>query len=234
MRFVKLFALAAIVLAIGVNGARALTLKLSPESSLEMAIPAGLCALDPNGTPFERDVLNRTEAIHRNVNSVLAFLADCPGAEAGRRGKPIDMSRWVIVLAQLHNGQVLRLPGMTRGEYVTEMAKLMPGADRIAAESTKETSARLVELLKDQSASVGVQRMLGPLARDQNGIYVGMIAVNRLAGKEVQVAGLGGFTMVRGHALTVNFYTPYKEPRDFERLIADAKAMAADLAKRND
>jgi hypothetical protein len=229
-----LLALAAIALAVGATAAQALTLKLSSDSSLEMAVPAGLCALDPNGSPFERDVLNRTEAIHRDVNSVLAFLADCPAVEAARQGKPKDMALWVIVLAQLHNGQVIRLPGMTRGEYITEMAKLMPGADKIATESAKQTSARLAELLKDQSASVGVQRMLGPLARDQNGIYVGMIAVNRIAGREVQVAGLGGFTMLRGHALTVNFYTPYKGQQDFDRLIADAKAMAADLAKRND
>lgn len=226
--------LAAMAIAAGANTAQALTLKISPEISLEMAVPAGLCALDPNGQPVERQVLSQTEALHRGVNNVLAFLADCPAVEAARQGKPAEMKRWVIILAQLADGKLMRLPGVSRGEYLGEIAKMMPGADKIAEEASKETTAKLSEQLKDQNASVGLQRMLGPLARDANGLYIGMITLNRVSGKEMQVAGLGGFTFLRGHALTVNFYTPYKEPRDFEMLIGEAKAMAADLARRND
>jgi hypothetical protein len=232
--FTALCVAAALVLAAGTAAAQCLTLKVSPEVSLKMAVLDGLCALDANGKSFDRAVLERTETIHRGVNAVLAFLADCPSIEANRQGKPTDMKRWVIVLAQLHDGQAIRLPGMSRAEYLNEMAKLMPGADKIAEEAARETSARIAAILKDQSASVDLQRMLGPLARDSNGLYVGTISVNRLAGREVQVAGLGAFTFLRGHALTVNFFTPYAGPKDFERLIAEAKAMAADLAKRND
>ena len=228
------FAAAAIVFAAALSSAQALTLKVSPEVSLEMALPRELCALDPNGQPVERQVLGQTEALHRGVNNVLAFLADCPAVEAARQSRPAEMKRWVIILAQLANGQLMRLQGVSRTEYLGEISKMMPGAEKIAEEATKETSARLAEQLKDQSASVGLQRMLGPLARDANGIYIGILTLNRVAGREMQVAGIGGFTFLRGHALTVNFYTPYKEPRDFETLVGEAKAMAADLAKRND
>ena len=230
----KLLATAAIAFAAGAGAAQALTLKLSPEVSLEMAVPAGLCALDPAGHPVERQVLSQTEALHRGVNNVLAFLAECPAVEAAKQGKPADMNRWVIILAQLHNGQLLRLPGFSRAEYITEIGKLMPGADKIAEEASKETTAKLAELLNDNSASVGLERMLGPLARDANGMYVGMIGLNRVGGKETRVAGLGAFTFLRGHAMTVNVYRPYRSVADFEVLVNEAKVMTADLAKRND
>lgn len=223
-------ALFAAVAALASLPAAALTLDVAPDVKVDMTVPAGLCALDRNGQPGERQAYSQMEALQSGVNKVLAFFAECSAVEAARQGRPAMLQRWVIVLAQLQGGQIKRVDS-SRKEFIESVGKALSSPE-MAAAGEKAVADKVREAFKD-NVSVGVQRSLGELARDANGLYIGWVTLNRVGGREMQVAAVSGLTLIRSHSLSVNLYRPYSQPLDFEGLVEEGKAMTADLVKLN-
>jgi hypothetical protein len=228
-------ALSPVVLVAGMMSAQALTLELNPGVTLEMSEPAGFCVVDPARSATDRQAYEAAQAVHSGVNKMLAYFVECEVLEAARQGRPADLQRWIVVLAQMQDGRVRSVERVTRPEYIVEIGKeIAKSGEPIANTAAKELTEKLAARLKDSTVSVGLQQMLGELERDDNGLYVGMRSVNRRAGREQQVAAIVGFTFVRKHSITMNSYRPYNGPRDFEVLLGVTRALTADLVKRNE
>jgi len=213
--------------------ATALTLEIAPGVAVEMAVPAGLCALDPKAHAADRQAFGQMEALQAGVNKVLAFLAECSALEAARSGTNAALQRWVIVLAQMQQGQLRTVDGMTRKAYLDA---LRPHVGRAQGDTRLEGDVRerLRQVFKDGSTSVGVQRMLGELASEEHSFYTGMVMLNRVSGREMPVAAVIGYTTIKNYPVTVNLYKPFSQPSDFETLVGEARMMVADLVSRND
>lgn len=228
---------AALLLAAAANfaagPAMALTLEVAPGVSAEMAVPAGLCALDPKSHAADRQAFGQMEALQAGTNKVLAFMAECRALEAARAGTNSALQRWVIVLAQMQQGQLRPLDGMTRQAYLDA---LRPHVGRAQGDVRLEGDVRerLRQVFKDGSASVGVQRTLGELASEEHSFYTGMVMLNRVSGKETPVAAVVGYTTIKNYPVTVNLYKPFSQPSDFEALVGEARTMVTDLVSRND
>ena len=213
--------------------ATALTLEIAPGVAVGMAVPAGLCALDPKAHAADRQAFGQMEALQAGVNKVLAFLAECPALEAARSGTNAALQRWVIVLAQMQQGQLRTVDGMTRKAY---LEALRPHVGRAQGDVRLEGDVRerLRQVFKDGSTSVGVQRMLGELASEEHSFYTGMVMLNRVSGKEMSVAAVIGYTTIKNYPVTVNFYKPFVQPSDFESLVGEARVMIGDLVRDNE
>ncbi len=213
--------------------ATALTLEIVPGVAAEMAVPAGLCALEPRTHAADRQAFGQMEALQAGVNKVLAFLAECSALEAARSGTNATLQRWVIVLAQMQQGQLRSVDGMTRKAY---LEALRPHVGRAQGDVRLEGDVRdrLRQVFRDGNTSVGVQRTLGELANEEHSFYTGMVMLNRVAGREMPVAAVIGYTTIKNYPVTVNFYKPFVQPSDFEGLVGEARVMVGDLVSRND
>lgn len=213
--------------------ATALTLEIVPGVSAEMAVPSGLCALDPKAHAADRQAFNQMEALQAGANKVLAFLAECSALEAARAGTNAALQRWVIVLAQMQQGQLRTLDNMTRKAYLDA---LRPHVGRAQGDTSLEGDVRdrVRQVFKDGTTSVGMQRTLGELANEEHSFYTGMVMLNRVSGKETPVAVVIGYTTIKNYPITINFYKPFVQPADFETLVSEARVMIADLIARND
>lgn len=226
-------ALLLVVVSSTASVAQALTLEISPGVTVEMAEPSGLCALNPGAHAADRQAFNQMVALQSGINKVLVFMAECPALEAARAGTNAALQRWVIVLAQMREGQLRPIEDMTRKAYLEGLRPHVGrGQGGVAVEG--DIRERVRQAFRDGNTSVAMQRTLGELASDEYSFYTGLVTLNRVAGKETQVAAVTGYTMIKNYPVTINLYKPFVQPTDFETLVGEARLMMADLIARND
>jgi hypothetical protein len=227
-----LAAAASVAIAVAAGPVSALTIEVEPGTVVEISEPAGFCALNRNGTTAEREAYRPIDAAETGSHQVLAFFGPCAGIEAIRNGAELELDRWIVVVTSIKNGAPLKVTG-SRKEMIAGVGSAM-SSDKGGGERSAKTGSDRINEIFGNNISIGLQRSLGELGRDENGLYLGMAINSRVADQERRLAAIISITLIDAVVINVNLYKHYTEPADFDRLLQQARAITSDLVQRND
>ncbi len=198
-----------------------------PFGTLEIALPDGYCALDPND-PIEAEVIAFVVSMQEGQNVVVSQFVECAELALWRAGTAEEFFRFGQVMLPLSDGQVLPLP-FDRATFLQEMVGYLPAVDDAMVKE-------VVEQINDNSQGIGVEdvQFLGLMDRDEAGIYVGMLSRPTFEGEGSGFqAGLMSMTLIQRVVVSTYLYRVYEDEEDFDRLIVEQKAYLADLIAAN-
>jgi hypothetical protein len=209
MRYTWFFLL---MLAASSFSAEAETMKLGI-LSVDFALPKDFCALS-RSDPKDRPRFEQQERATGTGNLVLMIAIPCNEVAASRAGN--NWSRWATWLQPGGQDHPIDIPGMTRPDVFTEIAKGVPAQDMkaIADEINARTQKDGIGLKTGKLAIVG---------QDGNGLYAAMASDVSNATQKRTVAGVLSWTVLSGRVLTLNLYADYEGSQSFDALLAIAK-----------
>jgi len=186
----------------------------------------GYCPLDPDKNQINKVLFDWQRKAQRPHNELLAYFAPCDALDRLGKGAIEQLPSWSLLLAALRDGRPARFRGVSRPQFLGEMAKAMAGDLDV---DDFDVSKRLNETLPDDLAGeigkVGVSGMkqLGVLHRDEAAIYSGLLADVSVGEEKSTVAAVISTTLMNGYAVTYNNYREFKDQSTFESLIDEAK-----------
>lgn len=226
-------ALCALAMA-GALPASAATVQIVPGTNMEMSAPDGQCIIEPSANQFDAAYFATMNQMYVGTNNLLALFIDCNVLASMRQGIAQPITEWTIVLLPLSGGQVISAAGYTRAQVIEEMSKAAAGADMQAYLDGQKGSIeqRINETLQG-GYQMGQIKSLGVLAKDDAGIYSGLMMTQTLAGVPQSIACVIGMTLINGYVVTVNIYRPYESAETYTDMIGDMKADMAGLVNAN-
>ncbi|QEX24771.1 hypothetical protein FRZ61_47130 [Hypericibacter adhaerens] len=196
--------------------------------TLSLSPPEGYCALR-HDDPDEAVLLKRVEdeVAQQGSNIVALQFARCDelaDLHARRTDRLVHYGQVMLPLSYKDAPHPLPL---TKEEYFRIVAPQMPEPDRKAA------AWRMAEGEPPAAgAEIPQTELLGILERNDDALYVGVLASLELDGKTVPQAGMVASTMLRSIPVNLYLFAPTGEGA-LDQLVASQKSFAAELVRRN-
>ena len=214
--------------------ASAATIQIVPGTTMEMQAPDGQCVIEPSVNQFDAAYFATMNKMYVGTNNLLALFIDCNVLASMRQGIAQPITYWTIVLLPLSGGQVMSAAGYTRAQVIEEMSKAAAGADMQAyLDGQKGSIQQRINDTMQGGYQMGQLKSLGILAKDDAGIYSGLLMSQTLAGVPEQIACVIGMTLINGYVVTVNIYRPYVNTETYTDMVADMQADMAALVSAN-
>jgi hypothetical protein len=226
-------ALCALAMAVALP-ASAATIQIVPGTSMEMEAPGGQCLIEPSANQFDAAYFATMNQMYVGTNNLLALFIDCNVLTSMRQGIAQPITHWTIVLLPLSGGQVVSAAGYTRAQVIEEMTKAATGTDLQAyLDGQKGSIEQRIGETMQGGYQMGQIKSLGILAKDDAGIYSGLLMSQTMAGVPQTIACVIGMTLINGYVVTMNSYRPYENAETYTAMIADMKGDMAALVSMN-
>lgn len=226
-------ALCALALA-GAQPASAATIQIVPGTSMDMEAPDGQCVIEPSASQFDAAYFATMTQMFAGTNNLLALFIDCNVLASMRQGIAQPITEWTIVLLPLSGGQVVPAAGYTRSQVIEEMSKAAAGSDMQAyLDGQKGSIEQRINQTLQGGFQMGQIKSLGVLAKDDAGIYSGLMMNQTTAGLGQDIACVIGMTLINGYVVTVNIYRPYVSTETYTDMVSDMKEDMAELVSAN-
>ena len=208
------------------------TLRLTPTQEF--------CALDRTDGR-EDQIFSLSQTMIGPQNRLLAYWVPCAVLELYRRQQADQLAPYVMIMAQLQGGDVVPVD-LPRADFLAGLdqylAKSHGGQDAVTANDAEirrrfDDTAGQLGRAANLDLALGEMRIIGLLAREDIARYIGIIVNLSRAGEPTPIAGVLGFTEVRGLSITVNVYDVYADQKTFDRLQALAHRFIVDILTDN-
>ncbi|NVJ69494.1 MAG: hypothetical protein HWE08_04025 [Alphaproteobacteria bacterium] len=241
MKLQSLFAIGSLFLAL-VSAAQpaAATGQLFSVGNTDITVKARneFCAFG-NEHDFDQKWLNWQAKSNEGQNQLVGAYALCDELAQLRAGTPLNMSRWIILLAPTSTIPAKAQPvvGYTRAEFIEGVSKeFESGIDLDVDEVARRSSEALSETVGEKTdpiklGGVGRPELLGKTDR---GMYAALVLEVKAADRVQKVAGVIGITLVKQHAVSINVFRNYDEPDTINQLLLQAKDMVDYVVLAND
>jgi hypothetical protein len=205
---------------------------LPPESTLRIAVPAGLCEVRTEGGPGEKRYHKIASDALRMGNTLLAALfVDC-AAHDELAADNFSPAASLTITLPLDNGAPARFPGRSRQSLLDEVAG---PASQNAAGATTGASAAYLQRLREFDASATMPRQsLGLLAQDEAAVYTGAIARQVQDGQTINVASVGATTLLKDQVVTLNFLRNFEDTAGVPDLVDEAQLITGEFVQLNE
>lgn len=214
--------------------AAAATIQIVPGTSMDMEAPDGQCVIEPTANQFDAAYFATMNQMFVGTNNLLALFIDCNILASMRQGIAQPITEWTIVLLPLSGGQVVPAAGYTRAQVIEEMSKAAAGTDIQAyLDGQKGSIEQRVNQTLQGGYQVGQIKSLGILAKDDAGIYSGLLMSQTTAGVMDNIACVIGMTLINGYVVTVNIYRPYVNTETYTDMVSDMQEDMAELVSAN-
>ena len=185
-------------------------------SATTVPLPDGMCALDAS-KPEQSIVINYMRTANIGFNQVLATFAPCEELDALSKKKINGLTHYGSVLSQdLHS----EIP-MDRATYLSAVATTYQQSGKILTDAALGQSGGAIasgaaEAGINNPASVSATSK-GILYQDPRMVMIGLTQTNAYGGTPVEVASTASITLVGTTSLSVNYYEPLSEDKDFSK-----------------
>ncbi|MGE0668082.1 MAG: hypothetical protein AB7O49_16120 [Sphingomonadales bacterium] len=216
--------------------ASAATVQIVPGVSMEVEAPAGQCLVEPSAHQFDAAYFATMQRLYVGSNNLLAYFIPCDALASLRQGVAYPLAAWTVVLLPLSGGQVMAATGYTRPQALDELAKAA-GGNSLQGYLDGQKGAiesRVAQVIESDAYQMNQLKSLGVLARDEAGLYSGLLMTQMIGGQMEEIACVFGMTLVNGYIVTLNIYRPYVDPATFSEMVDDLKARMAGLVAAND
>ena len=210
------------------------------DRTLRLTPTQGFCALDRTDGR-EDQIFSLSQTMIGPQNRLLAYWVPCAVLDLYRGQQADQLAPYVMIMAQLQGGDVVPVD-LPRADFLAGLdqylAKSHGGQDAVAANDAEirrrfDDTAGQLGRAKKLDLALGEMRIIGLLAREDIARYVGIIVNLSRAGEPTPIAGVLGFTEVRGLSITVNVYDVYVDQKTFDRLQALAHQFIVDILTDN-
>ncbi|MFA5120725.1 hypothetical protein [Zavarzinia sp.] len=211
--------------------AAAVQVDVGQGQSLELAPPAGYCALDEARPPEANLIRAMRGAVGETMRVVLAF-GDCGELVELRDGKRPLLDHFGQILLVAQGDKVQRIPE-TRANYLAAVAKPMPSA------TVADIAANGEAQMKAGKPSDRPKPIFAVLGRDELALYIGTTSLQGEGDEKTLVAGLAGVTLVHQIPVNINIFGAYAGDKAsgaaaLDRLVEQMTAAISDLQFTND
>ncbi len=214
--------------------ASAATVQIVPGTSMDMQAPDGQCVIEPSASQFDAAYFSTMTQMFTGTNNLLALFIDCNVLASMRQGIAQPITEWTIVLLPLSGGQVVPASGYTRAQVIEEMSQASAGSDMQAyLDGQKGSIEQRINQTLQGGFQMGQIKSLGILAKDDSGIYSGLMLNQTTAGVGQDIACVIGMTLINGYVVTVNIYQPYVSAETYTDMVSDMKEDMAELVSAN-
>jgi hypothetical protein len=150
--------------------------------------------------------------------------ADLSGIQAGTK----EMSSYVIWTVQTQNGNAVRLPQYTRTRLAKELAQAFPKMS--LAELSNDVNRNL------QNKGFGFKlnlRMQAVIEEENDAVYVATIGDAQEGLASRVKAGVTGFALVKGYAMSIIAYEDFSGDQTIPRLLVSVKSLTRAVLAEN-
>jgi len=192
--------------------------------SIKTVIPKGYCEV--GGSPDDGEIASRMKDAIGNANHIVVLFADCKEVSDYRKDKRKFLDNYGMILTQTPKGKISTLEGITRAQF---LQKINDASGRISG-SLRAAEAKL----QDTAPGSTLTESLGILARDSNGIYLGLrMSLADDSGHTRPVVGVMGATLVKDIPFSINIYKAYKTSPNLGKLLSLQQSAMADFVRAN-
>lgn len=189
--------------------------------------PPGYCLLNEQ-EPREHDAIQALRQIQKPDSTQLWTFADCGDLAMLRAGKTTRLNRYGQVTAVQQTGVFKPLPGMSRFEFASQLARNLPVLDisriaRSAQGHTAPADAPSYRLLHFGLASI-----------DAAAAYAGLLVEENDSRARAVTAGVMALTLVKDMPVAVTLYAPYSELAAYRGLRNEMRPMLGTFISRNE
>jgi hypothetical protein len=197
-----------------------------------------LCALTKTESEFDRLMLEWQEKANAGTNRVLGIYLDCDRLERLRQGKEVDIGQYGILLA-VHGGMPAPEPlvGYSREQFITEMSRHLKKGVPL---SERELGDRLHSALDPDlqagigSLKIGDVRQLGELAKDEAGVYSGLLMKVQTKFYSEIISGVSGLSLIKGYPIQYSAYRPFVDKSSFHIMLDHVQTVMRNTVLSNE
>lgn len=199
------------------------------DAMLTLPIPSGYCAIAPTA-PDLAESFRSVEASFGKGTCLLAWFVECGALSAVREGTAPTASLFAdygVYVTPINEAGVFQsFPGITRAEFVREIADSMPPFNRDHLSITVAKSRSILD--KTDSGLLVSTREIGLLNADAQAYYLATAVELTVNDERRALAGVASTTLVHRVAVSTIVYGGFTGTGTLETL--EAKAQAATLA----
>jgi len=188
--------------------------------------------------PFDKAWLDIQIKSNTNMNEVMGAFMLCDELAQFRRGTPINLSRWIILMSPTQGGNIAKpMPGISREQFIELMdAEIGKGIEIDIDALNKKTNNAASEVLDNpdlQPITISSDNTPTPLGTTDAGAFMGLTM--RIAAEDttLKVGAVVGMTMVKQYMVSINVYKLFDQPDTINQLLAEADTIIDDFVVRN-
>lgn len=197
----------------------------------------GYCPID-RAHAFDNAWIDIQIRSNANMNEVFGAFLLCDELAHLRKGEPLGLSRWIILLAPtMGTAKAQPMNTMNREQFLSQMeTQFKKGVELDVDSISKKVNEAAADVAgSDNIDPIKIETKNQPflLGKTDNGVFAGLVMDVMDRNERIQVGAVIGMTLVNNHMVSANVYRNFDTPETINLLLAESSKIIDGIIAAN-